>query len=210
MDILKFILLIILAYLIGAFPTGVLIGKVFFNKDIRTMGSGNTGTTNTFRVLGFWPGLVVLVVDILKGTLGASLPVIFHLGPHYLILIFGIFSIIGHSASIFIGFKGGKAVATSAGILLAYNWPFFLISAALFSTLLLITSMVSLTSITAMILIFFLSFLYHDPILTTVAFVVGVFVIWRHRENIVRIKNGTENMVPFGLYRAYLNHKNKD
>ena len=72
MDIFKIALLIILSYLIGSFPTGVLIGKIFFQKDIRKFGSGNTGTTNTFRILGFWPGLAVLFIDILKGTLGAS------------------------------------------------------------------------------------------------------------------------------------------
>lgn len=210
MDIFKIALLIILSYLIGSFPTGVLIGKIFFQKDIRKFGSGNTGTTNTFRILGFWPGLAVLFIDILKGTLGASLPIIFNIGPHYLVLVFGLCAILGHSFSIFIGFKGGKAVATSAGILLAYNWQFFLIAITIFAVLLFITSMVSLTSIIAMILVFLLSFATHDWILTLVAFGVSLFVIVKHRANITRIKNGTESLVPFGLYRSYLNRKNKD
>lgn len=212
MDYLKIILLIILAYLIGSFPTGVLIGKIFFKKDIRRLGSGNTGTTNTFRTLGFWPGIIVLVVDILKGTLAASLPMIFQLGPHYLVLIFGLASILGHSFSIFLKFKGGKAVATSAGILLAYNPQFFVFAVLVFITLLLITSMVSLSSMVAMVIITVTSLWFHDPLLTIVAFLVGCFIIWRHVPNIERIKNGTENLVPFGLYRTYLkkHSKNKD
>ena len=125
-------------------------------------------------------------------------------------LVFGLCAILGHSFSIFIGFKGGKAVATSAGILLAYNWQFFLIAITIFAVLLFITSMVSLTSIIAMILVFLLSFATHDWILTLVAFGVSLFVIVKHRANITRIKNGTESLVPFGLYRSYLNRKNKD
>ena len=85
---LKIESLLILAYLIGSFPTGVIIGKIFFHKDIRKYGSGNIGTTNTFRVLGPVAGMVVFLIDFFKGTLATVLPVIFHLGPHYLCFIF--------------------------------------------------------------------------------------------------------------------------
>lgn len=207
MDLIKNIMLIILAYLIGSFPTGVLISRIFFQKDLRDFGSGNTGTTNTFRVLGFWPGIVVLVVDILKGTLGASLPLLFNLGPKYLALAFGLVSIFGHSFSIFLKFKGGKAVATSAGVLLAYNWSFFLIAISVFAIILLITSTVSLTSMVAMVIVTLISFFYHDCILSAVAAIVLFFIIWRHQSNIKRIKNHTESIVPFGLYHHYLNKK---
>lgn len=209
MKYLIFILLIILAYLIGAFPTGVIIGKKFYHKDIRQFGSGNTGTTNTFRVLGFWPGMIVLIVDILKGTLGASLPMIFHLGPHYLVLVFGLASIVGHAFSIFLGFKGGKAVATSAGVLLAYNPQFFIIACLIFIALLLITSMVSLSSMIAMVIISFVSLLYHDIFLTIIAIIVTIFIIWRHVQNIQRIKSGSENLTPFGI-NYWRHQKNKD
>ena len=84
---LKFASLFILAYLIGSFPTGVLVGKIFFHKDIRKYGSGNIGTTNTFRVLGPLAGIIVFLVDFFKGTIATLLPVLFHLGPHYLSLI---------------------------------------------------------------------------------------------------------------------------
>lgn len=209
MKYLIFALLIILAYLIGSFPTGVIIGKKLYQKDIRQLGSGNTGTTNTFRVLGFWPGLVVLIVDILKGTLGASLPMIFNLGPHYLVLIFGLASILGHAFSPFLKFKGGKAVATSAGVLLAYNPQFFIVACLIFVILLLITSMVSVSSMVAMVIISFVSLLYHDWFLTIVAIIVTIFIIWRHVPNIERIKNHTESLTPFGI-NYWRKQKNKD
>ena len=104
---MKLILLLILAYLLGSIPSGVWIGKLFFKKDIRQHGSGNTGTTNTFRVLGKTAGIVVLLMDILKGTLATCLPMIFHLSginP----LWFGVCAILGHTFPIFAGFKGGS------------------------------------------------------------------------------------------------------
>lgn len=122
---MKLIILFIIAYLLGAVPSGVWIGKLFFNKDIRTEGSGNIGTTNTFRVLGKTAGTVVMIMDIAKGTIATLLPTFFgiqHINP----LIFGVFAILGHTFSIFDRFNGGKAVATSAGMLLAYNPWFFL------------------------------------------------------------------------------------
>ena len=129
---LKFASLFILAYLLGSFPTGILVGKTFFHKDIRKYGSGNIGTTNTFRVLGPVAGIIVFLVDFFKGTLATLIPVIFNLGPHYLCLIFGLAAILGHAFPVFLKFKGGKAVATSAGFLLGYNVHFFLICAAIF------------------------------------------------------------------------------
>ncbi len=123
---LKIASLFILAYLIGSFPTGVLVGKIFFHKDIRKYGSGNIGTTNAFRVLGPVAGIIVFLIDFFKGTLATLLPVLFNLGSHYLCLVFGLAAILGHAFSIFLKFKGGKAVATSAGFLLGYNVHFFL------------------------------------------------------------------------------------
>ncbi len=116
---MKLILLFIVAYLLGSIPSGVWVGKLFFKKDIRQHGSGNTGTTNTFRVLGKTAGTIVLFMDILKGTLATCLPFIFHvtsINP----LWFGVCAILGHTFPIFAGFKGGKAVATSAGMLLGF------------------------------------------------------------------------------------------
>ena len=204
---MKLVVLLFIAYLLGSIPSGVWIGKLFFKKDIRNFGSGNTGTTNTFRVLGKGAGTVVLLMDILKGTLATSLPLLFSLSVNP--LIFGVVAVIGHTFPVFAKFKGGKAVATSAGMILAYNPLFFLYSAAIFVISLLITSMVSLTSMISAVLItlstIVLPFLLpqilprFDWLLTAIATGLTVFIFIRHKDNIGRIKSGTENKVPFGL-----------
>lgn len=205
---MKLILLLILAYLLGSIPSGVWIGKLFFKKDIRQHGSGNTGTTNTFRVLGKTPGIVVLLMDILKGTLATCLPMIFHLSginP----LWFGVCAILGHTFPIFAGFKGGKAVATSAGMLLGFNPVFFVYSCIIFIVSLFCTSMVSLSSMISAVLITLSTIVlpYVAPVilakpnwlLTIIAFLVSSFIFYRHKDNIKRIRNHTESRIPFGL-----------
>lgn len=205
---MKIIFLFVAAYLLGSIPSGVWIGKLFFQKDIRQFGSGNSGTTNTFRVLGKKAGIIVLAMDILKGTLATSLPMIFHvttINP----LWFGVGAILGHTFPLFAGFKGGKAVATSAGMLLAYQPLFFLYSAGIFVLCLFATSMVSLSSMIAAVLItlstifvpYFAPFILNKPdwLLTIIAVAVTLFIFYRHKDNIKRIKNGTESKVSFGL-----------
>ena len=205
---MKLILLLILAYLLGSIPSGVWIGKLFFKKDIRQHGSGNTGTTNTFRVLGKTAGIVVLLMDILKGTLATCLPMIFHLSginP----LWFGVCAILGHTFPIFAGFKGGKAVATSAGMLLGFNPVFFVYSCIIFIVSLFCTSMVSLSSMISAVLITLSTIVlpYVAPVilakpnwlLTIIAFLVSSFIFYRHKDNIKRIRNHTESRIPFGL-----------
>ncbi|WP_338434540.1 glycerol-3-phosphate 1-O-acyltransferase PlsY [Ligilactobacillus saerimneri] len=194
---LKIIIMIIIGYLLGSIPSGVWIGKYFFNKDIRNYGSGNMGTTNTFRVLGKKAGITVLLLDMLKGSLTALLP--FFFGVHVNALLIGLSAILGHAFPIFAGFKGGKAVATSVGVLLVYNPLFFVIAWAFFLTTLYLTSMVSVASMVGFTLLSIVSFFFQDGLLTTVAVVLTIFVFIRHWSNIERIKNGTENMVPFGL-----------
>ncbi|MDT3393970.1 glycerol-3-phosphate 1-O-acyltransferase PlsY [Latilactobacillus curvatus] len=200
---MKLSLIFILAYLIGSFPSGVIIGRVFCHKDPRDAGSHNIGTTNSYRVLGPIAGTAVLFLDILKGTLAASLPMIFHIPNHALVLIVGLAAVVGHAYSIFLHFTGGKAVATSAGILLAYNPLFFIIASTIFISVILITSMVSMASILGPLMIAILSFYTHDWLLGSIATLVLLFLVYRHRENLQRIKNGTENLVPFGLYYRY-------
>lgn len=192
--------MLIVAYLIGSIPSGVIIGKLFFHTDIRQAGSGNIGTTNTYRVLGPTAGTIVMALDILKGTVAALQPtLLFHMANRYTLLI-GIAAILGHTFSLYIGFKGGKAVATSAGILLAYNWQFFLIASAIMFTLVYLTSMVSVASMTAFPLVTLIAiFYYQDWLLSIVALILTIFIFYRHRSNIARIKNGTESLVHFGL-----------
>lgn len=204
---MKIGLFFIIAYLLGSLQSGVWIGQLFYQKDIRKFGSGNTGTTNTFRVLGKKAGIVVLFLDILKGTVATSLPLWFNLSINP--LWFGVAAILGHTFPIFGKFKGGKAVATSAGMLLAYSPLFFVYSASLFVILLFLTSMVSLASIISAILITLSTIILpqlipiilpqQDWLLTALATAISFFIIYRHRDNIKRIKNGTESRVPFGL-----------
>ncbi|WLS85589.1 glycerol-3-phosphate 1-O-acyltransferase PlsY [Lactobacillus apis] len=207
---LKLILVFILAYLIGSFPTGVIIGKIFFAEDIRDHGSGNIGTTNSFRVLGPFAGSFVLVVDVLKGTLATNLPRIFHIaGPKYLLLISGGLAILGHTFSIFLKFKGGKAVATSAGLFLGYNLKFFGVCALIFLPLVFITSYVSLASLIAVVLIFISTFFFHDLFLEIIVGCIMVILFIRHRSNIKRLINHQENIIPFGLWYWYKKKHNK-
>ncbi|KRM36529.1 hypothetical protein FC83_GL002401 [Agrilactobacillus composti DSM 18527 = JCM 14202] len=192
-------LLVILSYLIGSFPSGVIIGRLFFHKDIRNYGSGNIGTTNTFRVLGKPAGIIVLIMDISKGVIGTSLPLWLGYGHTYLMLVAGAAAVIGHCYSIFLKFTGGKAVAASAGILLAYEPRFFIVAVLIFLVLVLLSSMVSLASILGSILIVLLSLFLKDPIFTAFLAIIACLLIYRHRSNISRIKNGNESLVPFGL-----------
>ena len=123
---MKTILLLVLAYLLGSIPSGLWIGKAFFNINLREHGSGNTGTTNTFRILGTKAGLVVFAVDFLKGTLAVLLPTIFGvtgISP----MVFGLLAVLGHTFPIFAGFKGSRdqcrsphRLLTSLSIYLSY------------------------------------------------------------------------------------------
>ena len=128
---MKTILLLVLAYLLGSIPSGLWIGKAFFNINLREHGSGNTGTTNTFRILGTKAGLVVFAVDFLKGTLAVLLPTIFLglQGFRQWSLVFSQFLVI--PSPFFAGLKGGKAVATSAGVLIGFS-PLFLFILAIY------------------------------------------------------------------------------
>lgn len=187
-------LLILAAYLLGSIPSALWIGKIFYKMDIRTKGSGNLGATNTFRVLGAKAGIVVTVLDILKGTAATVIPVFFDTNIHP--LVFGVVAVIGHMYPVFAKFKGGKAVATSGGILLGYQWPLFLVAVAVLLIALKITKMVSLSSIilavVAIIYTIFYAWQTGDYPFLIVIIILASFIIFRHRANIGRIKAGTE------------------
>ncbi|MCH7322703.1 glycerol-3-phosphate 1-O-acyltransferase PlsY [Solibacillus sp. MA9] len=189
--------IIICAYLIGSIPSALWIGKIFYKTDIRQQGSGNLGTTNTFRVLGKKPGIAVMLIDILKGTAAVLLPLLPLFADstvHPLTL--GIIAVAGHMFPIFAKFRGGKAVATSAGVILGYNLPLFLVLLAVFLISLKTTKMVSLTSmITATAAMIYVTIFWivtgNFALFILISFLAS-FIFYRHRENIKRIKNGTE------------------
>ena len=195
----------VIAYLLGSLVPGYWIGQFFYHKNLLQEGSGNIGTTNTFRVLGTKAGVVTLVLDILKGTAAGLLPLLFHSDIHPFIV--GAAAILGHTFSPWIHFKGGKAVATSAGVLLAYEPKFFWFVVLVLLLSLLLTSMVSVGSILGFLFASVYSFTYHDWILSIIAIGLTIYVIYRHRGNVARILDGTESLVPFGLVYWYRQHQ---
>ena len=193
------VIMLILSYLIGAIPSGLVIGKLFFKKDIRQYGSGNTGATNSFRVLGKPAGFVVTFLDIFKGFIVVFLPLwlpVHSSGPISEFftngLIVGVFSIIGHVYPIYLGFRGGKAVATRAGVVLGTHPILLLTLAIIFFFILYLTKYVSLSSIIAAICCIIGAIFIGNYILLGMSIVVGIILIIRHRTNIVRIIKGEE------------------
>lgn len=193
------IVMLLLSYLIGAFPSGFVIGKLFFKKDIRQFGSGNTGATNSFRVLGRPAGFLVTFLDIFKGFITVFFPLWLPVhadGPISTFftngLIVGLFAILGHVYPVYLKFQGGKAVATSAGVVLGVNPILLLILAIIFFIVLKIFKYVSLASMVAAICCVIGSLIIQDYILLVVSFLVSIILIIRHRSNIARIFRGEE------------------
>ena len=191
-----FIIGAIVAYLLGSIPSGLWVGQYFFQKDIRQFGSGNLGSTNAFRVLGKKAGSVVLFLDVFKGFLAMVLAMTVFKQESLSPLWIASFAVIGHTFPLFASFKGGKAVATFAGMILAYQPLLLLYGLIIFLALLAITRMVSLTAMVTITAGVFLSLLFNDWTLTAFALAIDIFIIYRHRSNIQRILNGTENKVP--------------
>mgnify|MGYP000950788519 CR=1 FL=1 len=189
-------ILIILSYLIGSIPSGLIVGKLFYQTDIREHGSGNLGGTNTFRTLGKKAGIVVTLADLLKGTLAVSLPAIFSLAEINPLIV-GVFAVIGHMYPIFANFRGGKAVATSGGLILGINPLVFLIILTSFLITLLITKYVSLSSMMTGIIGIITTIILQEYQLLIVTVILTIFIFYRHRANIKRIINKTEPKIPW-------------
>ena len=183
-----------MAYLLGSIPSGLWIGRKFFQIDIRQYGSGNLGATNSFRILGKKAGTIVLLMDLLKGSISVLL--LQQMDLHGVSpLIIALFAVIGHTYPLFANFKGGKAVATFAGVILAYQPVLFLVGLAIFIVTLAISKMVSFTSMLTISIGVLLSLYFQDIVLTIIALLADIFIIYRHRTNIQRILNGTEAKV---------------
>lgn len=197
--ILELLLTIAVAYIIGSIPTGYLIVKAKTGQDIRTVGSGSTGATNVKRVLGKNWFFTVMLLDAFKGALPVILAKLFITTGSALGLapvIAAVAVIIGHSKSIFLGFKGGKSVASGVGTILALNWVVGLIIAVIWGTITYTTKYVSVGSIIALSLSPFIMYFTGAPIAYICYCALGaVYIIYLHRENIKRLIDGNENKV---------------
>ncbi len=192
------IVFLLLAYVAGSFPSGLVIGKVFFHKDPRDYGSHNTGATNSYRVFGAVGGLMVLILDAGKGMLGV------YLGQQagtimapeyqiYMMILGGLLALVGHSCSLFLHFKGGKGVATGLGIILFLAPWETLIVFAVWAVIVALTRIVSLGSIVAAVLVPVTMYFFAEPMPVTVfGLLAAILVVVRHKENIIRLMQGKE------------------
>lgn len=209
---MPYALAIIFAYLIGSVNFSVIISKKFAGFDLREKGSGNAGTTNTLRTVGKKAALATLLLDILKGVVAIGIAIFLGkymkdvYSPEVLVQLAGIFVILGHTFPIFFGFRGGKGIATSLGVLLVINWQIGLICLTFAVALMILTRMVSVGSIAAAILFPILTFyigqdhfIVEGKTLNYVIFSIALalLVMFNHRANIKRIMNGTENRISF-------------
>lgn len=185
-----FLLFAVIAYLLGSIPSALIVGKLGFNIDIREKGSGNLGATNAFRVLGIKAGTIVVLMDILKGTIATIIPLFFDVDLSRLLI--GIFAVFGHTYPVFAKFKGGKAVATSGGIILGVSPILFFVMVASFLISLYFSKYVSLSSMITGVVTIIVSLILRDITLIIVVTVLTLFVFYRHKDNIKRIKNKTE------------------
>ncbi|GAB4297257.1 MAG: glycerol-3-phosphate 1-O-acyltransferase PlsY [Oscillatoriaceae cyanobacterium] len=203
--------LLLAAYVLGSIPTGYAAGRLLKGIDIRQEGSGSTGATNVLRTLGKGPAVTVLLVDVLKGVGAVALvnwayyqeftstlaspPILLGWLP-WMVTGAALAAVLGHSKSVWLGFTGGKSVATSLGVLLAMSWQVGLAALGVFGLFIAVSRIVSLSSIAAAVAVPLIFIATHSPTAYLLFGVAGgIYVIWRHRSNISRIMAGTEPKV---------------
>lgn len=205
----SYIIVTIIAYLLGSISFSVIISKKMAGFDVREKGSGNAGTTNVLRTVGKKASIITLICDVLKGVVAILVAYIAGLilkdsvDKALLIQLAGLAVIIGHTFPIFFGFKGGKGIATALGVLLITNWNIGLICLVFALVLMIITKMVSLGSLAAAVLFpILIIFMPHTSYLVDGNYIiygilVAALVIFNHRANVKRLLTGTENKIDF-------------
>ncbi|MDD5766258.1 MAG: glycerol-3-phosphate 1-O-acyltransferase PlsY [Candidatus Marinimicrobia bacterium] len=199
------ILILVLSYLVGSIPTSIIVGKLMKGIDVRQFGSGNAGGTNAFRVLGWKAGLFVSLFDIAKGVFATIVISKIRIGglpfdnETLIMVLAGLCAILGHTFTIFAGFKGGKGVAAGAGMIIGLYPSAFLVCLVIFALVLFSTGIVSISSITAAVSLPFVLLISNrltdrqiDAGLIIFSFIIPLFIIYTHRANINRLINGEE------------------
>ena len=190
----KIFFILFVSYLLGSFPSGFLYAKKLKGIDLRLVGSGSTGATNVLRNIGKWPALIVFIIDVLKGFIAVKIAYFF-LSNNFMQVLAGLFAITGHIWPIWLKGRGGKAVATGLGMFIALSWKVGLASFGTFLIVISLTKIVSLSSITAALLLPIYMLIYvatfNHPF-TIFSFIVAIIVIWKHRSNINRLCKGEE------------------
>lgn len=198
---LGFIVAAVASYLLGSIPNGLILGKGIWGVDLRQHGSGNIGATNAWRTIGKTGGISIFLLDMLKGALSAYLGL--SLGGELAGIVCGLLAIAGHSWSIFLGFKGGKGVATGLGVIATLMPWVTLIVFAVWVAIVKITGYVSLGSVVGAVLVPVLALamgLHTDFMVLGV--IAAVFIVYRHKSNIERLLNGTESKIKSGHHHV--------
>ncbi|MDR0676348.1 MAG: glycerol-3-phosphate 1-O-acyltransferase PlsY [Elusimicrobiota bacterium] len=197
-NVIKFLVFLFFVYILGAIPFSYIITKIHLNKDITELGSKNAGATNVFRNVGKIPAIFTLILDILKGYL--TVKISYWLFPNNLLfaIISGAIVIFAHSFSIFLKFKGGKSVATSLGVFWGLAPLAVFISIIIFISSLGFFGIVSLGSIAATLFLPIIIYsLNYDKAIFIMSILIAIFIIYRHKENIKKLINGTEKKIFF-------------
>lgn len=204
---LKYILVVIVAYLLGSISFSVIISKKLAGFDVREKGSGNAGSTNVLRTVGKKGAILTLICDCLKGVIAVLIAYIVsktaqNTDGALLVQLAGLAVVLGHTFPIFFNFKGGKGVATSLGVLLIINWQIGLICLVFALLLMALTRFVSLGSVSAAILFPVLTIFIHTHYIVDGSYIIfalllGAFVVFNHRANVKRLLEGKENKLSF-------------
>ena len=191
MDINLFIVAVY-SYLLGSIPFGLLLAKIFLKKDIRTVGSGNIGATNVLRTGNKFLAIATLFLDLLKGYISVFITMFYF---ESLTSLSALICFIGHIFPIWLKFKGGKGVATYLGVILALSYKFFLIFGISWISISLLFRFASLSSMISALIVFLYAYFFeiNDNIL--ILFIFFVMILYTHKENIIRLKNSTENKI---------------
>ncbi len=191
MDI-NLIIVIVYSYTLGSIPFGLLLTKIFLKKDIRTVGSGNIGTTNVLRTGNKFLAIATLVLDLFKGYISVFITAFYF---ESLISLSALICFIGHIFPIWLKFKGGKGVATYLGVILALSYNFFLIFLISWISLSLLFRFASLSSMISTLIVFLYAYFFETNNYILILFIFFVMILFTHKENILRLKSSTENKI---------------